>query len=269
MNCEEAKKLIDIRTVLESFQMFSVKDNQRTAFYFALDREERTASMSVDFVKNTAFDFGTGKSFDIISIVQVIKKCSVSEALEYLSTLDISSQSPFEKKTFVDIPNYKISLVQDITHPALIQYLKSRKVYEQEHLVKEIHYRLNGKKNFGLGFKNNSGGFEIRNQFSKICLGNKDVTLLENPLNLNQDVFILEGFFDFLTFKMIESNINFSDIYPDFLILNSTSMFFRAEELLLNYNSIGLFLNNDKTGEKLKSKIFANYSNVEDCSLFL
>ncbi len=61
MNCEEVKQKINIRTVLESFHLFPAKENKKTAFYFALDREEKFPSLSVDFVKNKAFDFGTGK----------------------------------------------------------------------------------------------------------------------------------------------------------------------------------------------------------------
>jgi hypothetical protein len=41
MNCEEVKEKIYIRTVLESFNLFPVKENRKTAFYFALDREEK------------------------------------------------------------------------------------------------------------------------------------------------------------------------------------------------------------------------------------
>jgi hypothetical protein len=41
--------------------LFPVKENPKTAFYFAFDREEKIPSLSVDFVKNKAFDFGTEK----------------------------------------------------------------------------------------------------------------------------------------------------------------------------------------------------------------
>jgi hypothetical protein len=51
MNCEEIKQKIGIRTVLESFHLFPVKENRKTAFYFALDREEKVPSLSVDFEK--------------------------------------------------------------------------------------------------------------------------------------------------------------------------------------------------------------------------
>lgn len=62
MNCEEIKQKVGIRTVLESFDLFPVKENVKTAFYLALDRDEKVPSLSVDFVKNKAFDFGTGKA---------------------------------------------------------------------------------------------------------------------------------------------------------------------------------------------------------------
>ena len=91
MNCEEVKEKINIRTLLESFNLFPAKENKKTAFYFALDREEKIPSLFVDFVKNKAFDFGTGKSYDVISIVQQMNHCSVSEALKYLEKFEFSA----------------------------------------------------------------------------------------------------------------------------------------------------------------------------------
>jgi hypothetical protein len=41
MNCEEIKQKIDIRTVLEMFGRFPVKENKRS-FYFALDAKKNT-----------------------------------------------------------------------------------------------------------------------------------------------------------------------------------------------------------------------------------
>ena len=261
MNCEEVKEKISIKTVLESFNLFPVKENRKTAFYFALDREEKIPSLSVDFVKNKAFDFGTGKSYDVISIVQQMNQCSVSEALKYLEKFVFSVQKKFQNEEAKLQKEYKILNVREIQHPALIQYLKSRKLYEQKELVKEIEYEVNGKKYFGIGFFNNSGGVEIRNKYSKICLGKKDVTLVENQ---SSEICIFEGFFDYLTYKNLEKKENSNS---DYLILNSTAMFFKVEETLKKYNKISLFLDNDANGKFVKSKIYNQYKNVEDCSL--
>ncbi len=264
MNCQNIKQKVGIRSVLESFGIFPVRENPKTAFYFALDREEKISSLSVDFVKNKAFDFGNGKSYDVISIVQLIKKCSVSEALKYLSTLDFSVQNELKYHETIEQTSNQILEIKEIQHPALIQYLKSRKVYEQNHLVKEIHYQLKGRKYFGIGFQNNSGGFEIRNLHSKICLGKKDVTLIVNDKKSKNEILVFEGFFDYLTYRNLEKSYNSN---CDFLVLNSTAMLFKAEEKLKKYDKISLFLDNDKNGKSVKSKIRSQYKNVEDCSL--
>ena len=264
MNCEKIKQKVGIRAVLESFGIFPFKENPKTAFYFAIDREEKIPSLSVDFVKNKAFDFGTGKSYDLISIVQQINKCSVSEALKYLSKLDFTVQNELKyHENNTQISNHILE-IKEIQHPALIQYLKSRRVFEQKHRVKEIHYELKGRKYFGIGFQNKSGGFEIRNPQSKICLGKKDVTLIVNDNNLKNEILIFEGFFDYLTYRNLDKSDNSN---CDYLTLNSTAMFFKVEEKLKQYEKISLLLDNDKNGKSVKLKIKSQYKNVEDCSL--
>lgn len=264
MNCEKIKQKVGIRAVLESFGIFPFKENPKTAFYFAIDREEKIPSLSVDFVKNKAFDFGNGKSYDLISIVQQINKCSVSEALKYLSKLDFTVQNELKyHENNTQISNHILE-IKEIQHPALIQYLKSRRAFEQKHRIKEIHYELKGRKFFGIGFQNNSGGFEIRNLHSKICLGKKDVTLIVNDKKSKNEIVVFEGFFDYLTYRNLENSDNSN---CDCLVLNSTAMLFKVEEKLKQYEKISLFLDNDKNGKSVKLKIKSQYKNVEDCSL--
>lgn len=263
MNCEEIKQKVGIRTVLESFNLFPVKENVKTAFYLALDRDEKVPSLSVDFVKNKAFDFGTGKSYDVISVVQQMKKCSVSDALKYLENFDFSVQINEPKSEVLQEKPYEIINISEVRHPALIEYLKSRKVLEQKHLVKEVRYKMNDKRYFGIGFFNDSKGLEIRNLYSKICLGKKDITLIENENNSYREIVIFEGFFDYLTFRNLEKASSNSD----YLILNSTAMFFKVEEKLKQYDKISLFLDNDFNGKLVTSEIQNQYKNVEDYSL--
>lgn len=263
MNCKNIKQKIGIRAVLESFNHFPVKENKKTAFYFALDREEKIPSLSVDFVKNQAFDFGTGSSYDVISIVQQIKKCSVSDALRYLSQFAGLSENSSLKTPTIKGENYRITKVQEVRHAALLDYLEYRKVFEQKDLVKEIHYEIGEKQGFGIGFENQSGGFEIRNPYSKICFGKKDITLIQSSAK-SSEIAIFEGFFDYLTYRNLENSKVPS---CDFLILNSTAMLFKAEEILKNYSKIFLFLDNDENGKSTKLKIQNQYKSIEDCSL--
>lgn len=264
MNCEEIKRKINIRIILESFNIFPVKENGKTAFYFAVDRSETVPSLSVDYIKNKAFDFGTGRSFDVISIVQLIKKCSVSDALRYLQSFTGIEECILLLNEPEKGKNYKILNVGEIRHPALIQYLNSRKILPKNEFIKEIHYEINSKRYFGVGFFNDSGGLEIRNKYSKICLGNKDITLITNDQKHYQDVVVFEGFFDFLTYMTINTLLQETS---DFLILNSTAMLFKIENKLKDYNRISLFLDNDANGKRVKDMMRSKYSNIEDCSL--
>jgi len=261
MNCEKIKQNVSIRSVLESFSLFPVKENRRTAFYFALDREEKIPSLCVDFIRNTAFDFGTGVSYDVISVVQQIKKCSVAEALKYLSSFNF----PVNIERFADESetSYRVVKVAEVRHPALIQYLESRKVSEQKKRVREVHYELKGRKYFGIGFKNDSDGFEIRNKYAKLCLGSKDVTWINNSNNMNNEIAVFEGFIDYLSFRNIESQFNLT---CDCLVLNSTAMLFKAQEKLKSYDKILLFLDNDPNGESVALKIKDAYNLIEDYS---
>ena len=258
MNCSEAKN-ISIKAVLESFSLFPSKENSRTAFYFALDREEKTPSLSVDFIKNTAFDFGTGKSYDSISIVQTMKKCSVSDALKYLEQFNFSFQK--QNLKLENLPKgYEIIDVKEIQHPALIHYLKSRNVEDQKKWVEEIHYRMNDKNYFGIGFKNDSGGYEIRNAYSKICLDKKDITSIKND---SKDVRIFEGFFDFLSFKKVENYLEKET--SDYIILNSVSMIHKIKNEIGNYKNIELYFDNDEAGTRAVEIIKNDLKNAEDC----
>lgn len=251
-----------MREILESFSLFPSKDNRRTAFYFAIDREEKTPSLSVNFEKNMAFDFGTGMKYDNISLVQGIKKCSVSDALEHLKNFDCSFQIKEKIDGEESQPEYQILKVTEVEHPSLIDYLRSRKIDCQRSLLKEIHYQIRTKKYFSLAFLNDSDGFEIRNKYSKICLGKKDITTIKNS---SETVRIFEGFTDYLSYKILEKS--FDENLSDYIILNSVSLVFRMKKVLGDYAKVELYLDNDKAGDDATQKIKTFHSNVEDCRL--
>lgn len=261
MNCKQANENISIKEVMESFSLFPSKYNRRTAFYLAFDREEKTPSLSVNFEKNTAFDFGTGMKYDNVSLVQGIKKCSVSEALEYLKRFDysISTNQKIETDNFKPKSGYQILDIKELEHPSLMEYLKSRKLDSLKSELKEIHYELNGKNYFGLGFKNDSDGYEIRNPYIKLCLGKKDLTSINNQSNMLR---IFEGFADYLSFKILEKSLEKEP--SDYIILNSVSMISKVKNQLENYQSVELFLDNDRTGDSVTEILKKQNSNISD-----
>lgn len=258
MNCKQANTQISIRRVLESFSLFPSKDNSKAAFYFAFDREEKTPSLFVNFINNVAFDFGTGKKYDVVSLVQGIKQCSVSQALEYLSQFDFSFQQQICNITKNE-SKYEILSISEVKHNALIQYLKERRIENNIHLLKEIHYKISNKKYFGISFKNDANGYEVRNKYSKICIGRKDITTIKNNSNCLR---IFEGFMDYLSFKQMEKSLKKAP--SDYVILNSVTMIFKLEKIIKSYEKIELYFDNDEAGNRATNEVKQLNPYVED-----
>ena len=259
MNCKQANENISIKEVMESFSLFPSKEHPKTAYYYAINRQERTPSLLVNYVKNIAFDFGTGMMYDNVSIVQAIKRCSVSDALEYLSRFDFSYKKQSVTETITAENTNQILEVKEVSHPALLDYLKSRKLESQKSALSEVHYRINDKRYFGLGFKNDSGGYEIRSSFSKICLGKKDITTIKNN---SENLKVFEGFTDYLSFKILEPEKTPSD----YLILNSVAMVHKTSGLFGNYKSVEMYLDNDRAGEQCRDSILKIFPEADDRS---
>ena len=189
-------------------------------------------------------------------------KTSISEVLKWAATQNFSSfHQQTNNQTLFNLPKtYEIVEVKDIQHPALLQYLISRKVEDQKRLIQEIHYQMNDKKYFGIGFKNDSDGFEIRNAYSKICLGKKDITTLKNN---SKSLLVFEGFFDFLSFINIEKALENEP--SDYMILNSVSMINKIKNSLENYEKIDLYFDNDEAGNRAVEIIKNENNEAEDC----
>lgn len=265
MNIQETKK-ISFRVILESFSIFPVEKTSRYAMYYSVERDERIASLSLYIGNNTLFDHGSQKKYDQISLVQAIKKVNVSEALSYLRDLtatdylSIDTKNIQNTKKVKDIKDYEIIISKPVEHPALIQYLTSRKIHAWKGLLCEIHYKSNESKFFGVGFKNDSGGYEFRNPFQKICLAVKDITTF---IEGNEKIVILESFSDFLSYKSMFPNKD-----TDFVVLNSVGMLSRSFKILKNYKEINVFLDNDESASKATNTLIEKFNAVDHRSLY-
>lgn len=258
MNCKQANA-VPISSVLAYFSLFPSKKNARSAVYFALDRNERTPSLLVDFSSNTAFDFGTGKKYDVVNIVQAVKRCSVGDALEFISKLgsiepDAAADSKVSKRDTV------IQFVQTLKHPALLRYLARRMLLPMADDVSEVHYTNNDRKYFGVGFKNDSGGYEVSNGLKfKRCIGPKDITSFRGRHDVLR---VFEGWADYLSFRVLARPEDIKS--SDFVILNSVSLANRVINGCGQYGSVELYLDNDLAGDRTTGNFCEVLPNVSD-----
>ena len=262
MNCKQFNS-ISLEEVLQILGHLPTKQTEKEAWFLNPFSTENQASFKLDKRNNIWYLYSEGIGGNNTDFMIKYLNASVKEVLEWAENQIFSSfhQQNFPNQKLENLhKNYEIIEVKEIQHPALMEYLRTRKVENQTEFLKEIHYQMNDKNYFGIGFKNNSGGYEIRNKYSKICLGKKDVSTIKNG---SENAKIFEGFFDFLSFKNVE---NFLEKEPsDYIILNSVSMIHNIKNSLGNYENIELYFDNDEAGNRAVKMLKNELENIEDC----
>ena len=261
MNCKQFNT-IPLEEVLQILGHLPTKQTEKEAWFLNPFANENHASFKLDKRNNIWFLHSEGIGGNNTDFMMKYLKASVKEVLEWAEKQNFSSfhqQKDYHKKEELPTNNYTIIELKDIQHPALLEYLKFRKVENQTAFLKEIHYQMNDKNYFGIGFKNDSDGYEIRNKYAKICLGKKDITTIKND---SGNVKIFEGFIDFLSFKNVE---NFLEKEPsNYIILNSVSMISTLKNSLENYKKIELYFDNDEAGNRAVEMLKNKLEKVED-----
>ncbi len=142
----------------------------------------------------------------------------------------------------------KIKIVKErpLSSFILVRYLQQRRIPLEvaERFCREVKYVMNGKEYFGIGFKNNAGGYEIRNPYFKASSSPKDITTFNNQA---KEIAVFEGFTDLLSLIAIHQNQQQNN--SDYVVLNSVSLFERARSFMEEHEEIRLYLDNDSTGQ--------------------
>jgi hypothetical protein len=262
MNCKQFNS-ISLEEVLLSLGHLPTKQNEKEAWYLNPFASESQASFKLDRRLNAWYLHSEGIGGNNTDFMRKYLNASVKEVLEWAEKQNFSSfqnqNVPYQK--FENLPKaYEIIEIKNVRHPALLEYLNERKVQSQTDFLNEIHYRMNDKNYFGIGFKNDSDGYEIRNKYSKICLGKKDITSIENG---SDSLRVFEGFFDFLSFKTFE--IELEKQPSDYLILNSVSMIHNIKNSLGKYDKVELYFDNDEAGNRAVEIVRNETKKIEDC----
>lgn len=262
MNCKQFNTM-PLEEVLLSLGHLPTKQNEKEAWYLNPFATESQASFKINKSLNYWYLFSEGIGGTNTDFMKKYLNASVNEVLAWVEKQSFSSfqqQNISNQKAENLSKQYDIIEIKNIQHPAILEYLRERKVGNQTQLLDEIRYRMKDKNYFGIGFKNDSGGYEIRNKYSKICLGKKDVSTIKNG---SESLRIFEGFFDFLSFKNVENFLEKET--ADYLILNSVSMISNIKKSLDSYENIELYFDNDEAGNRAVEIIRNENQNTEDC----
>jgi len=213
-------------------------------------REEKTASFKINRKQNVWYDHGTGQGGNLVDFGVLYHSCSVKEFLEKLDNNFSFHRQHLQVKNPEDPITIgspiKILSEGRLASLSLLRYLKQRRIAEEvaRKYCCEISFSLHNKMHSAIGFKNNEGGYELRNAWYKGSCSPKAITSFDNG---GKELVVFEGFFNFLSHQSIYQNKTLSSF--NFLVLNSTSFFEKSRELMEQHDSIRLYLDRDKTGQ--------------------
>ncbi len=272
-------KAIDMVNYLSTLGCEPAKIRNYDYWYLSPLRKEQEASFKVNRRLNCWYDHGIGKGGTIIDFGVLYFNCSIGDFLQKLNGSFLFQQPTKEQAEYNNEPEHKIKILKEtaLTSPALLRYLEHRRIpveIAQRYCV-EIRYSLNKNTYYGIGFKNDLGGFEIRNSYFKISSSPKAITTFSND---NNEVIAFEGFMDFLSFQAMSKNL--PENSQDFVILNSLSFFERARPFMENHESIRLYFDRDESGlsytsralslstkYKDESSLYQNYKDLNDWAM--
>lgn len=264
MNIVQANT-IPIFDLLNNLNIKPAKTKGKSRIYFSpIRKKEKTPSFHVNTKTNEWYDHGMGIGGDCVAFVCkwlefTGEDHTVSDALRWISNMSgqgniiIPIHFPDETEQPEEDKQLVIKQVQPISEDALIDYLLSRGIPEKtgrKYLQEVITYHKKLKKHFfALGFKNETGSYELRNKFWKGCVGNKDITLIRGSQPKPEGIHIFEGFMDFLSIIVRNEGKPLRD---DAIILNSLSCLKQALELIkgYGYRIAYTWLDNDEAGQK-------------------
>lgn len=217
-------------------------------WYAAPYRTERTPSFRVNVDKQLWYDFGLGKGGDIFTLAGVfVHSCDFMEQAKFITEAGIVPLPPIGPRPHKAVekkPAFEEVEVRALSHRALLSYLEERGVASAiagRH-CKEIHFRLNGKRYFAIGFGNRSRGFELRNCFFKGCIPPKDFSSFRQG---SSRCHLYEGFMDWLSALTLGIGTT-----EDSLVLNSVANVDKAIPALENYQEIVCHLDHDDAGRR-------------------
>ena len=220
-------------------------------------REERTPSFSVRYDKGLWYDFGLGEGGTLLQLVMRLEGCGMAEAIRRLHK-GVTDEGPIQPLPTVlprgDSPLQLLG-VGVCRHTALLDYLRTRGIYPPlaGALCREIHYAVGERRFFAIGFRNDAGGWELRNPQFKGSSAPKAITTFDRH---GDTALLFEGFFDLLSYLTLQHE---PEPAVDTAVLNSVVNLPRALPFLAHHATIHAFLDNDEAGrltlERLRSDL--------------
>jgi len=253
LSCKDARQL-DLVNYLASLGHHPQKIRNQDYWYLSPLRQERTPSFKVSRRLNMWYDHGIGKGGNLIDFGLLYFNCHVSDLLQRLVQYQPTPTFSFHPPAPVPFAGEKkepgedkivVVATRPLNDAVLLEYIHKRQIPVEiaRRFCEEVDFLLYGKKNTAIGFQNNAGGYELRNENFKGSSAPKEITFVDNH---TEQIVVFEGFFSFLSFCTI--NRNQQSPLTNCLVLNSLSFFEKSRPLMEQYEQVHLILDRDTAG---------------------
>ena len=287
---EEELSRIKRYPIVEYLERKGIKPVRSTpayALYHSPLRAETHPSFKVDTEKNLWIDYAEGKGGSIIDLCMRLEGCTLLEAIRILgqnapdithvprreSVQGTSKQESIRQAVSTSGVRRLIE-ISDTLPPHLLKYLQEDRCINLEKampFLRCISYEVRGLHYQAIGFANQSGGYELRDNGSfKGTIAPKDITpifidkLRDKDADKIQPVCVFEGFMDFLSLLSMKEGV-----MSVCLVMNSVSNVARAIRYLndRHLTHIRAFLDNDDAGKRATNDFIRAGFKVEDMSV--
>lgn len=258
MNCATANAydMVDYLAQLGFYPHPKKSKADEAWFNSPLNPPDTDPSFKINLQKNTWFDFISWEGGTLVDFGKLYHKCKTTEEfLEIFAKILPSFPTPVKLHSpgsAIVKSRSEIISVEPIRSLSLIKYLEETRMIDLEvagQYCQEVNYRIGEKTFYGVGFKNNSGGWAIRNPYMKSAVQPVDFTTIDRGY---KKVTAFEGYTNFLTYATIYKGR--PEMKSNFCIWNSLGMFTRARAFMDLHETKDLYLDNGVGGDNYTTK---------------
>ena len=252
-----------------------VHDIGGRVYFYSPFRHEEVPSFTVSRRKNTFKDWGKDNTDptshgSIIDLVMALENKTFKDAIATIAH-DYTIEMPpkfevFEEKN--ELPGILVVDECKIKNKGLIEYIRGRNIdvdlcslYCKELNVRFPYSKTNPDKLHRLiGFPNDSGGYEVRNDYLKLSTRPKHISTIAGAIN--DEWMVFEGFFDFL------SALQWYEVERldrTAVVLNTLSFMGGLHAFMAENKMNWMYLDNDTAGQNAIGKMEVYGIPFTDC----
>ena len=245
-------------------------------YFLSPFRGEKEASFTVSRRTNRYKDWGMdvtdpNSHGDIINLVMAVENVDFKTALKHImgdfSRDDAPKFEPLEEKE--ELPGIVIVEERKIKHKSLISYIEHRgidvdicRLYCSEVDVRFPYSKKDPDELYTvIGFKNDSGGYEVRNSWMKRSTRPKTIRTIKG--DVADEWVVFEGFFDYLSALMY---FGVEKLMMTAVVLNTTAFLGSLYPFMAENKMNWMYLDRDTTGKKKIEEMKAYGIAYTDCS---